>query len=69
MQITYLINTIFNKCSMLQQTQSRPNRTSYGNFHFNEFVANALHDNKGLKNHPLTSGKKGGLLLVLKSNI
>ena len=39
-----LIN-IFDKCSILQQTQSQQNHTSYRNFHFNEFVANALRGN------------------------
>ena len=39
------ISLMFDKCSMLQETQSRPNHTSNKNFHFNEFVANALHDN------------------------
>ena len=50
---------------MLQQTQSRPDLTSYRNFYFNELVANALDDNIGLENQPLTSGKNGGLFLVL----
>ena len=35
---------------MLQQMQWRPNHTSYRNFHFNEFVVNALRDNIGSKN-------------------
>ena len=38
---------IFDKCSMFLQTQSRLSHTFYRNFHFNEFVANALHDNIG----------------------
>ena len=38
-----LISSIFDKHSMLQQTQSQPNHTSYRNFHFNEFVGYALH--------------------------
>ena len=50
------ISSIFNKCSMLQQKQSRPNR----NFHYNEFVVgNVLRDNLGKKNQPLTSEKNG----------
>ena len=39
------ISSIFYECSMLQQMQSRRNHTSYKNFHFNEFVANAFCDN------------------------
>jgi hypothetical protein len=39
------ISLIFDKCSTLERMQSRPNNTSYINFHFNEFVANALHNN------------------------
>ena len=41
------ISSIFDKCSMLQQTESPSNYTSYRNFHFNEFVANVLCDNMG----------------------
>ena len=48
-QYEFSISSVFDKCSMLQQTQSRPNHTSYRNFHFNEFVANALRDNIGSK--------------------
>ena len=54
----WIISSIFDKCSMLQQTQSQPNHTSYRNFHFNEFVANALHDNIGSKNISLKPQKK-----------
>ena len=39
--------SIFDKCSILQQTQSRLNHTSYRNFNFNEFDGNALRDNIG----------------------
>ena len=42
-----IFSSIFDKCSILEQTQSRPNHTSYRNFHSNEFVANALRDNIG----------------------
>ena len=52
------ISSIFDKCLMLQQTQSWPNYTYYRNFHFNEFFAIALRDNIGpQKNQPLTSEK------------
>ena len=54
----WLISSIFDKCSMLQQTHSRPNLTSYRNFHFN--VTNALHDNIGSKKIKL------GFPLVMK---
>ena len=37
--------------------QPRLNHTSYRNFHFNEFVADALRDNIGSKKQPLTSEK------------
>ena len=51
---------------MLQQTQSRPNHTSYRKFHFNEFVANVFQDNIGPKNNqPPSSKKKWGRFLVL----
>ena len=60
------ISSIFDKCSMLEQTQSRTNHTSYRNFDFNEFVANALRDNIGSKkNQPPASEKKWGCFLVL----
>ena len=59
------ISSIFDNCSILQQTQSRPNHTSYRNFLINEFVANALRDNIGSKNQPLTSEKKWGCFLIL----
>ena len=53
------ISSIFDKCSMLEQTQSQPNHTSKTKVYFNEFVANALRDNIGSKkNQPLTSEKK-----------
>ena len=51
------ISSIFDKCSILQQTQSRQNHTTYRIFHFNEFFANALCDNIGYKKQPLTSEK------------
>jgi hypothetical protein len=53
----------------LQQAQSLLNHTSYRNFHFNEFVANALRDNIGLKKQPLTSGKNNEAVLSLKYKI
>jgi hypothetical protein len=43
------ISSIFDKCSVLEQTQSRPNHTSKTKVYFNEFVANVLRDNIGLK--------------------
>ena len=52
------ISLIFDKCSMLLQTQSRLNRTSYRNFHFNEFVANAMGDNIGSKKTACNPRKK-----------
>ena len=60
-QRSSIFSSIFDKCSILLQTQSRQNHTSYRNFHFNEFVANALCDNiesKKKKNQALTSEKK-----------
>ena len=56
--------SIFDKCSMLQQTQSQPKHTSYTNFHFNEFATNALHDNKGSKKLASSLRKKMWLLLI-----
>ena len=47
---------------MLQQTQSRPNHTSYRNFHFIEFVANALRDNIGSKKTDSNSNRYCGQL-------
>ena len=41
------IALIFDKCSILQQTQSPLHHKSYWNFHFNEFVANDFRDNIG----------------------
>ena len=41
------ISSIFDKCSILQQTQSWLNHASYRNVYFYEFVANALGDNIG----------------------
>ena len=52
-QISSIFSSIFDKYSILLQTQSRQNHTSYRNFHFNKFVANALHDNIGSKEQPL----------------
>ena len=43
------ISSIFDKFSMLQQTQSQPNHTSNTKVYFNEVVANALRDNIGSK--------------------
>ena len=56
-QRSSIFSSIFDKCSILLQTQSRQNHTSYRNFHFNEIVANALHDNIGSKKKALTSEK------------
>ena len=51
-----VISSIFEKCSILIQTRSWLNHTSYRNFHFNKFVANALPDNiRRMKKQPLTS--------------
>ena len=61
----WIISSIFDRCSMLQQTQSRPNHTSYRNFHFNIFVANALSDNIGFKKSASNFRKKLGRFLVL----
>ena len=44
-QISSIFSSIFDKCPILLQTQSRQNHKSYRNFHFNELVANASHDN------------------------
>ena len=53
------ISSIFDKCSILQQTQSQPTHTSNTKVYFNEFVANALRDNiESKKNQPLASEKK-----------
>ena len=53
------ISSIFDKCSMLEQTQSRPNHTSKTKVYFNEFVANVLRDNiESKKNQPPASEKK-----------
>ena len=46
-EIWYVIS--FDKCSILLQTQSGLNHSSYRNFHFNEFVANPFHGNIGSK--------------------
>ena len=43
------MSSIFDKGSMLQHTQSQLNDTSDAKVYFNEFVANALHDNIGSK--------------------
>ena len=43
------ISSIFDKCSMLEQLQSRPNHTSKTNVYFNKFVANILCNNIGSK--------------------
>ena len=53
-----LISLLFDKCSMLLHIQSHLNHTSYRNYHFNEFVANALCDNIGSKKKPLTSANE-----------
>ena len=52
------ISSIFDKYSMLQQTQSWPNHTSYINLYVNEFVANVLRDNIGPKKISLHPQKK-----------
>ena len=41
------ISSIFYKCSMLQIRNHGQTIQKYRNFHFNEFVANALRDNIG----------------------
>ena len=43
------IQYIFDKCSMLQQTQSRQNHSFYRNLHCKEFVANVFFENIGIK--------------------
>ena len=55
--IIAVISSIFDKCLILQQRQSRPNHTSNIKVYFNEFVANALRDTIGSKNQPLASEK------------
>ena len=45
-----LISSIFDKCSMMLQTIWPWNHTSHTKVYFNEFVANTLHDNKGMVN-------------------
>ena len=42
----------------MHQTQSRLNQTSYRNFHFSEFVANALHDNMTRQKNPASNLRK-----------
>ena len=52
----YIISSIFDKCSIMHQTQSQLNQTSYRNFYFSEFVANALYENMiRQKKQPLSS--------------
>ena len=54
--LAYFHQYLTKRCSILLQTQSRQNHTSYRNFHFNKFVANALPDNiRRMEKQPLTS--------------
>ena len=67
-EYVHCISSIFDKCSiLLLQMQSRPKHTSYRNFHFNELVANALHDNIGSKKPASNLRKKMRRFLI--SNI
>ena len=54
----FIFKSIFDKCSMLEQTQSRPNHTSKTKVYVNEFVANVLRDNIGSKTISLQPQKK-----------
>ena len=60
-----LISSIFDKCSMLEQTQSRPNHTTKTKVYFNEFVANVLRDNIGSTKISLQPQKEVRSFLVL----
>jgi hypothetical protein len=59
------ISSIFDKCSVLEQTQSRPNHTSKTKVYFNEFVANVLRDNIGLKKSASSLKKKQGRYFII----
>ena len=47
------ISSIFDKCSILEQTIWPSNHTSHTKVYFNEFVSNALHENIGIVNFDL----------------
>ena len=57
-KVLYSISSIFDKCSILEQTIWLSNHTSHTKVYFNEFVANALCDNIGSKKNQPPSSEK-----------
>jgi hypothetical protein len=62
------ISSIFDKCSMLEQTQSWPNQTSKAKVYFNEFITNVLRENIGSKKIASFLRKKEVVFLFLNIN-